>query len=63
MGYLDGTFIMKDDDVSSFGEHVHEKAKHVIHGNQLQPCELGKKKSHSQNRSALHFHLHTTLHH
>lgn len=42
--------------------------EHVIHGNQwtntsLRPCELGKKKSQSQNRSALHFHLHTTLHH
>ncbi|XP_058644835.1 uncharacterized protein LOC131548005 [Onychostoma macrolepis] len=27
-GYFDGTFIMKDDDVSSFVEYVHEKTKH-----------------------------------
>jgi len=29
-GYFDGTFIMKDDDVSSFVGYVHEKTKHVI---------------------------------
>ncbi|KAG1930575.1 uncharacterized protein LOC120461172 [Pimephales promelas] len=28
-GYFDGTFIMKDDDVSSFVGYVHEKTKHA----------------------------------
>lgn len=28
-GYFDGTFIMKDNDVSSFVEYVYEKTKHV----------------------------------
>lgn len=40
MGYFDSTFIMKDDDVSSFGGYVHEKAKHVIHGNQCTNTSL-----------------------
>lgn len=34
-GYFDGEFIMKDGDVSSFVEYVHEKTKHVITLNSL----------------------------